>query len=154
VTAISALLSIPEAPVRGERPLFLCQAPDGRTDWGEDNRQTTFFSRLRVAAPSLIAWHIPNEGKRNPLRAKALGIRGGVFDICIASGIVGARGTAYIELKGYRANGRPGVLLDSQVSWGNLMRAAGHPVAMFFDPDAAIGWLRGVFPAAFMGGGL
>lgn len=129
--------------------LFPVEPPDGRRDWTEAARQTVFFSRLRMAAPSLKAWHTPNEGRRNPMKALASGIVGGVFDVSVASGPNMPRQRAEIELKGYDARGRAGSLSPAQIDWGNVMHAAGHPVACFFDPDAAIAWLRLKFPAAF-----
>jgi hypothetical protein len=134
-----------------QRPLFPVQAPDGRRDWSESARQRAFFNKLRMAAPSLIAWHTPNAGRRNPSAARRAGIMGGVFDCTVASGAVGARFTAYPEFKGYDARGRPGTLSPAQIDWGNRMWRAGHPVACFFCPDAAVAWIKTLAPVAFMG---
>lgn len=147
MSALAAMLDALEEP-REETPLFPVQPPDGRKDWAEGPRQTVFFSRLRMAAPSLNAWHTPNEGKRNPMKALASGIVGGVFDVSVAS-TNGRPRRADLELKGYDARGRAGSLSEAQIRWGNRMYRAGHPVACFFCPDAAIAWLRGVFPEAF-----
>jgi len=50
--------------------------------------------------------------------------------------------TAWIELKGYDASGRAGKLSQEQIDWGNTMVRLGHHVACFFDPYAAVAWLR------------
>lgn len=145
---------IPEAPLFGEVALFPVQAPDGLRNVGEAARQAKFFTRLRMAAPSLESWHTPNEGARNPIKALASGIKGGVFDVSIASGEGQPLRRAELELKGYDKRGRAGTLSAAQITWGNRMYLAGHPVACFFDPDAAIAWLRTIFPTAFKGGAL
>lgn len=137
-----------ETPL-AEQPAFPVEAPDGRKDWGEAERQRAFLNRLHMAAPGLRAWANANAGKRNPAKARQEGILSGVFDVAVASGAGMQPRVAFPEFKGYDARGRPGKLRQSQVDWGNAMHRAGHPVACFFDPDSAITWLRGVFPEAF-----
>lgn len=131
-----------------EQPNFPVEAPDGRKDWGEAERQRTFLNRLHILAPGLYAWANANAGKRNPAKARQEGIMSGVFDVSIASGADMPRLIAFPEFKGY-AGGRPGKLSDNQIRWGNTMMRFGHPVACFFDPDSAIEWVRGLFPEAF-----
>lgn len=126
-----------ETPLN-EAPLFLVEPPDGRKDWGELPRQTELFRLMRMSAPSVQGYAIPNAGKRNPMLAKREGIRAGLFD----TEWPWNRGIAWIEMKGYDKNGRPGELSQAQIDWGNMMTRCGFPVACFFDPVNAINWLR------------
>lgn len=120
-------------------PVFPVQEPDGRKDWPEIQRQTTFLRLMGMSAPSVLVFANANAGKRNPRKAKAEGIMGGVFDItCIADGPL----SAFIEFKGYTAAGRPGILSRNQVEFGNRCHALGVPVACFFSPYRAYDWLK------------
>jgi hypothetical protein len=120
-------------------PVFFVQAPDGRKDWAETPRQTTLFKTMRMAAPRVFGFPIPNAGKRNPRTARREGIMAGVFDT-----VWHWRDnlTAYVEIKGYTKAGRPGQLSDAQIDFGNRMTVLGYPVACFFDPFDAADWLR------------
>jgi len=145
MSAFAAFLDEPDTLA----PLFPVQAPDGRRDWAEADRQATFRGRLRMVAPSLMVFANANAGKRARHQAIKEGVRAGVFDITVASGTVGHRFTAWPEFKGY-AGGRPGKLSIDQIEWGNTMWRAGHHVACFFDPDAAVEWIRSIAPGAFV----
>ncbi|WP_428331950.1 hypothetical protein [Novosphingobium sp.] len=125
---------------------FYVQEPDGRKDWSEEKRQEAFFATLHRAAPKVAAHHIKNEGNYNHAKAKRGGVVSGVFDIRVD----GAHPlSAAIELKGYSKAGRPGVLSQAQIDWGNSMIDRGWHVACFFDPVAAINWLRDIgFPVS------
>ena len=120
-------------------PRFFVQAPDGRRDWPEIDRQATLFNVMRMAAPRVMGEAIPNAGKRNPWKARKEGIRAGVFD---TTWRFRYPLSAHIEMKGYDAKGRPGKLSEEQIRWGNRMVELGHPVACFFCPYAAAEWLR------------
>lgn len=120
-------------------PEFFVQPPDGRRDWPELARQATLFRLVHLAGPRVRGWAIPNAGKRNPLQARREGIKTGVFDTQWA---FRKPLTAWIEMKGYDRRGRPGVLSRAQIEWGNSMHMLGYPVACFFDPYAAVAWLR------------
>lgn len=122
-----------------QAPEFYVQAPDGARQWAEIDRQQMLFNLMRSAAPRVHGWAIPNAGKRNPFKAKKEGIRGGVFDTQWA---FQHPLTAWIEMKGYDAAGRAGKLSQEQIDWGNTMARLGHHVACFFDPYAAVAWLR------------
>jgi hypothetical protein len=122
-------------------PEFFVQAPDGRKDWTELQRQTTFLRCLHMAGPRVLVFANANAGKRNPRKAKAEGIKAGVFDItCLWRGPL----TAYIEFKGYAGQKRKqaGSLTRNQVEFGNRCTQLGIPAACFFDPYDAIDWLR------------
>lgn len=120
-------------------PDFYVQAPDGRKDWPEIDRQATFFSIMRMAAPRIVVEAIPNAGKRNPRLARKEGIRAGIFDVAVRFRTPLA---AHIEFKGYDKRGRAGTLSDNQIRWGNRQLALGWPVACFFDPYDAAEWVR------------
>lgn len=141
-----ALLEDDLSPV----PVFPVEKPDGKRTWGEADRQATFRGRLRIMAPSLMVFANANAGKRARHMAIKEGVRAGVFDLTVTSGTVGGRFVAWPEFKGYDARGRAGTLSNAQIDWGNTMWRAGHHVACFFDPDAAVEWIRSIAPAAFL----
>jgi hypothetical protein len=127
-----------------ETPLFYVEPPDGRKDWPEFDRQRALFRHMRSAAPAVCCHSVPNEGKRHTYFAKAAGLTGGVFDTAWHHE---PPLSAFIEMKGYDARGRPGSLSDAQITWGNRMHRLGHHVACFFSPHNAAEWLRGLgFP--------
>lgn len=127
-------------------PRFFVQAPDGRKDWSEIDRQVTFLKTMHTLAPRVMVHAIPNAGKRHPGKARREGIMAGVFDLRIEWK---APLTAVVEMKGYDARGRAGQLSDAQVEYGNRMIELGHHAACFFCPYAAVDWLRGIgFPIA------
>lgn len=120
---------------------FPVQSPDGRRDVGELTRQVQFRKLMAALARSrIMVAATPNAGIRNPRQARLEGIRAGLFDVRIAW----AGGQADIEFKGYDKRGRAGCLSQAQVDWGNDMLDLGHHVACFFDPVAAVAWLRGL----------
>lgn len=121
-----------------EQPLFPVQEPDGKRAWSEDDRCAVLLGYMRIMAPGVTLRHFANEGKRNPLRAKRLGIIAGLFDY----GFWWPGGAALIEMKGYTKAGRPGALSPAQISFGNALHRGGHNVAMFFSPQNAADWLR------------
>lgn len=118
-------------------PIFPVESPDGDRGRSEIARQVTLFSTMRMAAPSVLGFAIPNAGKRNPTLARKEGIMGGAFD----TEWHWDAGAAWIELKGYDSRGRAGTLSQAQIDWGNRMHRLGKPVACFFDPIAAVRWL-------------
>ena len=136
---LGGVLNIVEAPVRAVAPEFFVQAPDGARQFSEIDRQKMLFNLMRATAPRVLGFAIPNAGKRNPAKARKEGILGGVFDTqwCWRDGL-----TAFVEMKGYDTRGRAGKLSDAQIEWGNRMVALGHHAACFFDPYAAVAWLR------------
>lgn len=128
-------------------PAFPVQAPDGKRDWTELQRQTTLLRLVRAAGPKILAYANANVGKRNPAQARREGIMAGVFDLSFNAATPFM--TAHVEMKGYTKAGRAGVLSPAQIEWGNRMHALGKPVACFFDPYAAFDWLRMLgFPLA------
>jgi hypothetical protein len=67
----------------------------------EDLEQAALFERLAWELPDVLAFHIPNGGKRSPreaTRLKAQGVKPGIPDICIPMARNGYHGL-YIELK-------------------------------------------------------
>lgn len=65
----------------------------------EDTLQMQVAKYLRIQYPRLLAFHVPNGGKRNPregARFKAMGVRPGVADILLFWGF---NKKAAIELK-------------------------------------------------------
>lgn len=123
-------------------PRFHVEAPDGRKDWaeqGKGGRQEAFIAAMHRLAPRVMVYHIANEGKRSPFLAKRSGIMAGVFDNQVYWKHPLA---ALVEFKGYSKAGRPGQLSDAQVEYGNRMVELGWHVGCFFDPMAAVQWLK------------
>lgn len=120
-------------------PTFYVEAPDGRKDWAEIDRQVTLRKLLRAASPRLVVFANANAGKRNPVKAKREGIMAGVFDLSILW--LGPQ-VCYVEMKGYDARGRAGKLSPQQIEFGNRCDVLGIPCACFFSPYAALDWLR------------
>lgn len=120
-----------------EKPLFPVEPPDGRRDWAELPRQVSLFRDMHMLAPSVLGFAIPNAGKRNPMKARQEGIMGGAFD----TEWHWVPGSAWIELKGYDARGKAGVLSPAQIRWGNRMHRMGKRVGCFFTPALAIEFL-------------
>lgn len=127
-------------------PQFPVQEPDGRRDWAEIDRQATFLSLMRTAAPRVMIRANANAGKRNPRQARREGIKSGVFDLSL---FWRAPQIALIEFKGYDGRGRAGKLSRNQIEFGNSCAGLGIPVACFFDPYDAAEWCKSVgFPVA------
>lgn len=125
-----------------EAPAFRVGGPDGKRGLSELTRVRMLRKRLRKVAPAVRLHAIPNAAKRGlkaQANAKAEGLVAGVFDLCL---MWPGPGTAWLEVKGYTADGRAGRLSQAQIDWGNAAHRMGHQVACFFDPDSAISWLR------------
>jgi len=94
----------------------------------ESDEQIALFKWLALAFPKLIAYHVPNGGKRSlrtAVRLKKEGVKAGVPDVIIAkrSGIYAGM---YIELK--RRKG--GVLSETQRDMIAALRFEGYYVAV------------------------
>lgn len=130
-------------------PLFPVEAPDGRKDLAELDRQSWVVSYLHRTQPHIQVWATPNAGKRGyqaQRQAKKEGLTAGVFDLTIAWDIAEARKPdlptiCWAEMKGYDSRGTAGKLRPEQVEWGNAMHAKGFPVACFFSAQSVINWL-------------
>ena len=120
-------------------PQFLHEQPDQRRDWTELERQTTFRTLIRHAAPRLLVYANANAGKRNPTQARREGIMAGVFDMTV---LWTQNRIAYLEFKGFTKAGRAGKLSVPQIEFGNRLVELGIPCAQFFSPMNAIAWLR------------
>ncbi len=71
-----------------------------------------------------LLYHISNEGRRNPRRAKAEGIKAGVPDLCLPVPR-GKKHGAYIEMK-RRKGGR---ITPQQAAWMDRLQQQGYAVA-------------------------
>ena len=130
-----------------EKPLFPVQEPDGRKNEAELPRCVMFLRLMRTFAPRCIVYANSNAGRRNPLQARREGIVAGVFDYTVVwtpeSHLLIA-GVAWVEMKGYSKAGTAGKLSQAQIDFGNALHRAGHLCAAFFDPVAAVNWLRSI----------
>jgi hypothetical protein len=101
----------------------------------EIERQTTFLALLRIAAPSVMAWAVPNghnRGLKDRVKAKKEGLKAGVPDLTL----VWNHGVAFVEFKD--AKGKPS---DSQVNLLNYLQDAGHRCAIVRTPEYALALL-------------
>lgn len=119
-------------------PLFPVQRPDGLRHLSEEARCKTLVRIVHQLAPQAEIAHVKNEGRHNHAKAKTLGVVAGHSDYIVTWPRCG---TAFVEMKGYSAAGRPGELSQAQVDWGNRKFLMGFPVACFFTPEAAFEWL-------------
>jgi len=136
MSALSDLLAMNDA--LNEKPIFSVEEPDGIKNLSEISRQVQMLSMMRLSAPKVLIFAVPNAGKRNPANARKEGIMAGIFDLCAQW----EDGEAWAEMKGYDKNGRAGKLSQSQIDWGNRMSRMGKNVACFFRPESAVNWLR------------
>ena len=94
----------------------------------ETEEQQALFRWVRYQLkqyPELnLLYHISNEGRRNPRRAKAEGIKAGVPDLCLPVPR-GKNHGAYIEMK-RRQGGR---ITPQQATWMDQLRRQGYAVA-------------------------
>lgn len=139
-----AALESPIAPV----PLFPVQAPDGRKELSELDRQAWVVNYIRRAQPHIMVYATPNAAKRGfaaQRQAKKEGLLAGVFDLTFCWDIKHSDGpvtVCWAEMKGYDARGAAGKLSPPQIEWGNAMHQRGHKVACFFSAKSVIEWLR------------
>jgi hypothetical protein len=132
-----------------QAPLFPVEAPDGRKDLSEHERQAWFVSFMRKSNPHIEIHANMNHGKRGQFamnQAHAEGLKPGVFDITVAWDVADAADdrptVAWCEYKGYERSGRAGKLSQIQIDWGNAMHRKGFSVACFFSAWSCIEWLR------------
>lgn len=131
-------------------PVFPVEAPDGRKDLSELDRQAWFVTFMKRTQPHIEVHANPNAAKRGfkaQAQARKEGLKAGVFDVTVAwdyreSTIDSPVSVAWPEFKGYNSAGQPGKLTDEQIRWGNAMHAKGFPVACFFSAKSVIAWLR------------
>lgn len=128
-------------------PLFPVEAPDGRRDLSELARVKMFRTYLARLAPKVTAYPNANAGKRNPVQARAEGIRAGIPDYTVFWNIRDSTlsdcpsSVAWVEMKGYSAAGRPGKLSPDQIEFMNILHRNGHNVACFYSGKSAFDWL-------------
>lgn len=130
-----------------EKPMFVCEQPDGRKDLSEHQRQSMFVAFMRKANPHIVVYANMNHGQRGQIKAVREGLVGGVFDMTICWEIAEGdnRATvAWAEFKSCDKNGRAGKLSPLQIEWGNRMMRLGYPVGCFFSARTLVEWLRGL----------
>jgi len=132
VNAFAAIDALDEPLVTA--PLFTVEP----TDKGlatEIQRQTTFLGMLRIAAPSVMAWAVPNghnRGLKDRVKAKKEGLRAGVPDLTLCWN----HGGAFLEFKDGKGKPAP-----AQVDLLNYLQAAGHRCAIVRTPEFALSLL-------------
>jgi hypothetical protein len=119
------------------------QKPEDKTRWPESYRQRSFVAWMRKNHPGIIVASIANEGRRSTFsgqRMKAQGLTPGMPDIVV----LWDGGMAFVEFKGFAANGQAGKLSPAQIAACNKIHRNGHPVACFFRAESALKWLRSI----------
>lgn len=129
MNALSDLMGMSEAlkPV----PVFTIE-PRDRGVASEIDRQAAFLALLRLTAPGVLAWAVPNAGKRgmkDRVKAKKEGLRSGTPDLTVCWN----RGVAFLEFKA-----GSGPLSDNQVGLLNYLTEAGHHCAVVRTPEFAM----------------
>ena len=141
-------LEAPTVPLFPVEPVP-APGPDPRL-WPEIERQKAFITYIRRTSPDLIAFAIPNAGKRSQWaagKAKAEGLLPGAADVCIcwdwrkSTQDDPARSVAFVEIKGFDKNGKPGKLSPSQIAFGNSCFERGIAYGCFYTATAALLWL-------------
>lgn len=98
--------------------------------------QSRFRGRMKMLAPTVRIFAVPNAGRRTQweaLRAKQEGMVAGIPDcVCLWPG-----GTAWIEFKA-----KTGTLSKAQEEWLTWLHKAGHICGVFRAPDTAVAFLR------------
>jgi hypothetical protein len=115
-------------------PRFTVEPRDKGTA-SEIARQSLFLSRLRMAAPDVLVWAVPNghnRGLKDRAKAKREGLKAGVPDLTICWN----HGTAFLEFKS--GIGAPD---DNQVELLNHLTACGHRCAVVRTPEFALALL-------------
>lgn len=104
----------------------------------EDNIQAEFISLACMLYPKLdkLLYHACNEGKRNPKRAKKIGIKSGVADIHLALANKKYH-SLYIEFKTHQNK-----QTESQIEFQRQVEAVGNKYIVCYSANEAIDVLK------------
>lgn len=122
-----------EAPLKAE-PRFTIEPKDKQLG-SEIQRQAAFLGVLRLQAPDVMAWAVPNghnRGLKDRVKAKKEGLRAGVPDLTL----VWNHGSAFLEFKS--GTGTPDT---AQIDLLNYLQDAGHRCAVVRTPEFAMALL-------------
>lgn len=130
MTAALALFDALDEPLKAE-PRFTVE-PTDKGLASEIERQTSFLGLLRIAAPSVVVWAVPNghnRGVKDRVKAKKEGLKAGVPDLTI----VWNHGIAFMEFKA--GSTKPDA---NQIDLLNYLQGAGHHCAVVRTPEFAL----------------
>ena len=122
-----------EAPLK-EEPRFTVE-PKDKGLASEIQRQATFLSMLRIAAPTVMVWAVPNghnRGLKDRAKAKREGLKAGVPDLTVCWN----HGVAFLEFKAGKAAPEA-----NQVDLLNYLQDCGHRCAVVRTPEFALALL-------------
>lgn len=104
----------------------------------EDNIQAEFFFKAAILFPKLdkLLYHACNEGKRDPKRAKRIGIKSGVADVHLAIANHQYH-SLYIEFKAGK-----NTQTDEQIAFQKQVEAAGNKYVVCYLAAEAIQILK------------
>lgn len=122
-----------ETPLKAEARFTIEPADKGLAT--EIQRQTTFLGMLRIAAPTVLVWAVPNghnRGLKDRVKAKKEGLKAGVPDLTLCWN----HGVAFIEFKD--AKGKPDA---NQIDHLNYLTDCGHHCAVVRTPEFALALL-------------
>lgn len=130
MSALQAIFDDLDAPLKPV-PHFTIE-PTDKGAASEIERQTSFLAMLRICAPDVMAWAVPNghnRGFKDRVKAKKEGLRAGVPDLTLCWN----HGTAFLEFKD--GKGKP---QDNQTELLNYLHDAGHRCAIVRTPEFAL----------------
>jgi hypothetical protein len=119
---------------------FHVDAPKDADTGNELAIQSRFRSRMKMLAPKVRLFAVPNAGKRSVWeagRAKAEGLMPGVPDLVALWSNQGIAGVAFLEFKT-----RTGSISEAQADWLTWLHMADHNVGVFRHPDTALAFLK------------
>lgn len=136
MTALDDIMALPDVLDEPDEAWWI-DSPD-RDPASEERRQQIFLADLKKLAPRVMAFSVPNGGKRSDWaagKAKREGMRSGATDLVLTW----AGGVAFVEFKnGVTRPSRP------QRDFLNTLYRQGHPCGVFRRSASALDWLRQV----------
>jgi hypothetical protein len=130
MTAALALFDALDEPLKAE-PRFIVE-PTDKGLASEIERQTSFLGLLRIAAPSVVVWAVPNghnRGIKDRVKAKKEGLKAGAADLTVCWN----HGVAFLEFKSGKGKPDP-----NQTDLLNYLTECGHHCAVVRTPEFAL----------------
>lgn len=128
-----------------DRLPFHVDKRDPSNDQSEASIQARFRGRMKILAPEIILFAVPNAGKRTAWERRERG-REGMLPGFPDMGALYDQRAAFLEFKS-----GTGSLSNVQIDTLNRLAAQDFPVGVFRSADTAVEWLQGHWPHAFVG---
>lgn len=117
---------------------------DTSSDKDELAIQVGFRSKMRILAPRVMLFGIPNAGRRSAWETMQRGREGLVPGFPDMGAIFDGR-VVFLEFKT-----GTGALSNQQIDTLNRLVSLNIPVGVFRSAESAVAWLEGHWPSAFM----